>query len=166
MCDASDKPNRAEPAAELATPARLGQLLDRHAAALELYARQWCRAPEDVVQQAFVQLARQRPAPVNAVTWLYRVVRNGAISASRSERRRQRHESSAAESARSWFIPVDAGESEPDLDGAAAGAALAGLDQETREIIVAHLWGGLTFEEIGAMGGCRQARPIAGTCRD
>ena len=32
---------------------RLGRLVDRHASALELYARQWCEAPEDVVQEAF-----------------------------------------------------------------------------------------------------------------
>ncbi len=41
-------------------PDLLGQLLDRHAAALELYARQWCEVPEDVVQDAFLKLAGQR----------------------------------------------------------------------------------------------------------
>ncbi len=30
-------------------PDLLGNLLDQHAAALELYARQWCDTPEDVV---------------------------------------------------------------------------------------------------------------------
>src|SRR5437763_352252 len=66
-------------------PERLGFLLDRHAAALELYARQWCALPEDVVQEAFLKLARQVTPPAQPLAWLYRVVRNGAISAGRAE---------------------------------------------------------------------------------
>jgi len=130
-------------------PELLGRLLDRHAAAMELYARQWCRAPEDVVQQAFVQLARQRSVPEQVVTWLYRVVRNGAISAGRAEERRRRHETAAAEHSRSWFVPSEP----PGLDGAVATAALDCLAADEREVIVAHLWGGLTFQEIAAVTG-------------
>ena len=63
-------------------PNLLASLFDAHAAALALYARQWCDGPEDIVQEAFVKLARQRPPPDRAVPWLYRVVRNGAIEAS------------------------------------------------------------------------------------
>ncbi len=62
------------------TPERLGRLVDERAAALTLFARQWCAAPEDVVQEAFVKLAARRPPPDDAVAWLYQVVRNGAIS--------------------------------------------------------------------------------------
>ena len=105
--------------------------------------------PEDVVQQAFVQLARQRCVPEQVVTWLYRVVRNGAISVGRAEERRRRHEMAAAEHVRSWFVPSEA----PDLDGAAAVAALECLASDEREIIVAHLWGGLTFQEIATVTG-------------
>ena len=64
-------------------PEILARLLDEQGAALTLYARQWCDAPEDVVQEAFVHLAYERPVPSNIVGWLYRVVRNGAISAAR-----------------------------------------------------------------------------------
>ena len=60
----------------------LGRLVDRHAAALELYARQWCDTPEDVVQEAFLKLAGQRPLPDKPAAWLFRVVRNGALNAS------------------------------------------------------------------------------------
>ena len=66
-------------------PSLLASLFDVHAAALALYARQWCDGPEDIVQEAFVKLARQRPPPDRAVPWLYRVVRNGAIAASRHD---------------------------------------------------------------------------------
>src|SRR6516162_1775122 len=58
-------------------PEQLNRLVNEHAAALVLYARQWCAAPEDVVQEAFIKLAARRPSPDNLVGWLYRVVRNG-----------------------------------------------------------------------------------------
>jgi RNA polymerase sigma-70 factor (ECF subfamily) len=150
--DETAKSNERVPATQRPTgvgPDLLGRLLDRHAAAMELYARQWCRTPEDVVQQAFLQLAHQKIAPDNVVTWLYRVVRNGAISAGRAESRRQRHETAAAEMAGSWFVPTEP----PGLDGAAATAALEALAAEEREVIVAHLWSGLTFQEIAAITG-------------
>jgi RNA polymerase sigma-70 factor (ECF subfamily) len=145
----SDERRPAIEAAAAVGPELLGRLLDRHAAAMELYARQWCRTPEDVVQQAFVQLAGQKNVPDNVITWLYRVVRNGAISAGRAEARRQRHETAAAELAASWFVPTEP----PGLDGAAATAALETLSADEREVIVAHLWGGLTFQEIAAVTG-------------
>jgi RNA polymerase sigma-70 factor (ECF subfamily) len=130
-------------------PELLGRLVERHAAALVLYARQWCAAAEDVVQEAFLKLVAQRPPPDNPVPWLYRVVRNGALSAARTQRRRQRHESAAAARAPAWFVA--------DTDGSdveAATAALQALPLDEREVIVAHLWGGLTFEQIAGLAGC------------
>jgi RNA polymerase sigma-70 factor (ECF subfamily) len=147
--DNDDMANAADWPTGAVGPELLGQLLDRHAAALELFARQWCRAPEDVVQQAFVQLARQQSVPEQVVTWLYRVVRNGAISAVRADQRRRRHETAVAEAARPWFVPAEP----PGLDAAAAAAALEGLASDEREVIVAHLWGGLTFQQIAEVTG-------------
>jgi RNA polymerase sigma factor (sigma-70 family) len=131
------------------TATELARLIDRHGAPLVLYARQWCDAPEDVVQESFVKLVRQRRLPGDVVAWLYRVVRNGALDASKIARRRQRRESAAARPVR-WFV-------EPEVDGLdaeAAVAALEHLEHERREVIVAHLWGGLSFEQIGAVAGC------------
>ena len=88
-------------------PDLLGNLLDQHATALELFARQWCDVPEDVVQDAFLKLAAQR-VPDNPAAWLFRVVRNGAIDAGQVARRRKRYETAAASWAASWF------ESDPD----------------------------------------------------
>lgn len=130
-------------------PELLGRLLDHHAAALVLYARQWCGTPEDVVQEAFVKLAAQRALPDNVAGWLYRVVRNGALAAARAERRRRHHEAIAARQAPGWFLPAEA----VNLDGQAAAAALQELPIDLREVLVAHLWGGLTFEQIGALTG-------------
>src|SRR5438874_331573 len=77
--------------------ALLGRLVDEHGPALTLYARQWTDVPEDVVQEAFVKLVGQARAPERIVAWLYRVVRNGAVSAARARLRRFRHEATAAE---------------------------------------------------------------------
>ena len=131
------------------TPEFLGHLMDEHAAALVLYARQWCSAPEDVVQEAFIKLVAQPGTPANVVPWLYRVVRNAALSAARSARRRAYHETVAAAQAPAWFAPSEG----VGLDAQAATTALQGLPLELRETIVAHLWGGLTFEQIAELTG-------------
>jgi RNA polymerase sigma-70 factor (ECF subfamily) len=125
-------------------PEILARLVDDHSAALVLYARQWCSTPEDVVQEAFVKLVNQSKPPSHPLPWLYRVVRNGALEAARKERRRRTHETALAANQPGWFVPTEA----PGLDGAAAAAALATLPIEQREVIVARLWGGLTFDQI------------------
>ena len=131
------------------SPSDFARLIDAHAAPLVLYARQWCDAPEDVVQEAFLKLVRQGRPPEDAVAWLYRVVRNGALDAAKIARRRQRRESAAARPVR-WFV-------EPEVDGLDAETAVAALERlvpEQREVIVAHHWGGLSFEQIAAVVGC------------
>lgn len=127
----------------------LGRLLDEHAAALGLYARQWCDSPDDAVQEALIELARQDPLPRDVLAWLYRVVRNKAISASRAARRRQRHESGAAGTRREWFMPG----AEESLDGRQAAEALESLPLEQREVVIAHVWGRLTFAQIAGLIG-------------
>jgi RNA polymerase sigma-70 factor (ECF subfamily) len=131
------------------SPQELARLIDEQAAALILSARQWCSVPEDVVHSAFVKLVRQGARPTDPLAWLYRVVRNGALDAAKTARRRQHREAEAAR-IRPWFV-------EPEVDGLdaqSAVAALERLDIDQRELVVAHLWGGLTFEQIGAIAGC------------
>jgi RNA polymerase sigma-70 factor (ECF subfamily) len=125
------------------------RLVDSYGPPLILYARQWCAAPEDVVQEAFLKLVMLRQPPRSVVPWLYRVVRNAALDAAKGARRRQRRESAVARPVR-WFV-----ESEIDgLDADAAVAALQRLPGEEREVIVARLWGGLSFEQIAEVAGC------------
>jgi len=128
-------------------PELLAWVLDHHAAALVLFARQWCRSAEDAVQDALVELARQPMAPDDLLPWLYRVTRNKAISAGRGEQRRRRHESASAADRPGWFTSS----CEAALDGEAAAAALESLEPAEREVVVAHLWGGLTFAQIGRL---------------
>ena len=130
---------------------RLAQLIDERAAGLVLYARQWCATPEDVVQEAFVKLAALSHPPDQPGAWLYRVVRNAALSAARGDARRRRHEA-AASRAEAWFGPT-----EGQLDAVAASQALAALAGDLREPVVAHLWGKLTFVQIGELMGISAA---------
>jgi RNA polymerase sigma factor (sigma-70 family) len=132
------------------SPEHLAELVDRHAAALSLYARQWCACPDDVVQTAFLKLARQRIDPDNPLAWLFKVVRTASLAAARAARRRHKHEGQLAESRPDWFLPPD---DPTGMDARAAAQALSGLPAEMREITVMHLWGGLTFEEIAAAVG-------------
>jgi RNA polymerase sigma-70 factor (ECF subfamily) len=134
---------------QVMTPMEVARLIDTHAASLVLCARQWCAEPEDVVQEAFIKLARQRTAPLDPAAWLYRVVRNGALDAAKTARRRLRRESVAAQSVR-WFV-------EPEVDGLDAETAVAALEKlgpEQREVVVARHWGGLSFEQIAQAIGC------------
>ena len=131
------------------SPGDLARLVDRYAASLVLYARQWCGDPEDVVQEAFLKLVRQSQAPEDAAAWLYRVVRNGALDAAKMAKRRQRRESAAARPIQ-WFV-------EPEVDGLDAKTAVAALERlpsEQREVIIARHWGGLNYEQIAAVAGC------------
>lgn len=128
-------------------PELLARLLDEHAAALALYARQWSSSPEDIVQEALLQLMRESEAPANPVGWIYRVTRNLAISAARGHSRRARHERRAGTAQESWF------ESDPasKIDGATVTEMLSALPLEQREAIVLRVWGGLGFEQIAEM---------------
>jgi RNA polymerase sigma-70 factor (ECF subfamily) len=123
-------------------------LVDQHAARLMLFARQWCHVPEDAVQEAFLKLARLAVPPDDPLAWLYRATRNAAIDAGKSQRRRERREQASAR--RDWFV-------QGEVDGLSAEEAVAALERlpaEQREVIVARLWGGLSFEQIGAVMGC------------
>ncbi|HEX4414821.1 MAG TPA: sigma-70 family RNA polymerase sigma factor [Lacipirellulaceae bacterium] len=122
----------------------LGRLLDEHGAALALYASQWTAAAEDCVQEALVELARQRQAPDHTLAWLYRVVKNRALNAARGARRRRERESRAMSER---FVGDERGAFDDD-DTRAVIEALGQLDASERELIVMRIWGGLKYEEI------------------
>lgn len=117
--------------------------------ALALYARQWCDAPDDAVQEAFVDLVRLGRWPPNARAWLFRVVRYKAANLDRGKRRHAAHVRRLADTRDAWF--VDDPTAEHDAD--AVRAALEALEPGDREIVVSHLWGGLTFAEVAELVG-------------
>jgi RNA polymerase sigma factor (sigma-70 family) len=117
-----------------------------HAAALTLYARQFFagrnfHAAEEVVQEVFHRLSQQPTLPENLVAWLYTAVRNGAISAARSDKRRSRRESQRQP-------PLFQPDSESPFDGEKIALCLEKLDRETREIVTLHLWSDMPFGDI------------------
>lgn len=132
-----------------ATPEQLAELLTRHGPALVLLARQWCQASEDVVQDAFLKLAEQPRVPSSVGAWLFTVVRWAAISQGRKERRRRMHEERAASLVSGWFMPNP----EASLTEQEAAEALQALPAHLREVVIAHLWGGLTFVEVAKVVG-------------
>jgi|SRR5579863_9122234 len=130
--------------------AQLIQWFDAYAAPLALYARQWLtrHGAEDVVQEAFVRLMLQSKAPENVRAWLYRTVRNEAISQWRSTRRRERRERSAARD--EPLFEAAPGEW---IDAQAAAEAMQLLPAQSREIIVLRIWGQLKLAEIAQITG-------------
>jgi RNA polymerase sigma-70 factor (ECF subfamily) len=128
-------------------PTVLGRLYRLHAPALLLYARQWGGSAEDIVQEAFLRLAQQTPPPEQVLPWLYRVVRNEALANHRTAARRRERERRAS-TPEAWFSTA-----EDRLDAGEATRLLAELPLELREVIVARLWGGLTFEEVARLSG-------------
>jgi RNA polymerase sigma-70 factor (ECF subfamily) len=129
-------------------PITLGRLYRQHAPVLRLYARQWAESGEDLVQDAFVRLAQESPPPERILPWLYRVIRNLALAQYRGSSRRRLREIRSGQPV-AWFAAV-----EEQLDGQEATRLLAELDLEMREVIVARVWGGLTFAEIADLVGC------------
>lgn len=124
---------------------QLQRLIVGHGAALVLYARQWCRVPEDALQEALIDLLRQESPPDRPVAWLFHTVRRRAMNLARGERRRQEHLRRAGRRREAWFVmEPDAGFDSEELAG-----MLHQLPALEREVVVARIWGELSFEEIG-----------------
>ena len=83
------------------------------------------------------------------MAWLYGTVRHKAITAARREQRRKRRETRAAETRPSWFHDL----AEQSVDARIAVSVLQTLPGEQREVIVAHVWGGLSFQQIAGLTG-------------
>lgn len=115
---------------------------------LMLLCRARCEEPEDCVQEAFIRLATQNPVPDDPLAWLSRVARNAAVSRSRSSQRRRQRERLAGEQRSAWFHPGSDPKPWEDVDVSRLESALQQLEQETAEIVIAHVWGGLTFRQI------------------
>ncbi|MGN6370361.1 MAG: RNA polymerase sigma factor [Phycisphaerae bacterium] len=131
------------------TAEQLAEVFDAHAAALTLYARQFVSSSaEDLVQEAFINLAGQAAMPGNVKGWLVRAVRNLALDAVKMARRRAARDLRAGEERVAMFAQhtVATGVSGEELQ-----RALEGLPRVQREIVVLRIWGEGTFEEIAAV---------------
>ena len=125
-------------------PDELSRIWHKQAARLLLIARAIGEPAEDAVQEAFVRLAQQASLPDEPLAWLVRVVRNQLIQWHRSGvRRDRRHERVASQ--RDWFTDVNHADR---LDAGELTLALQRLPDAQREIVVLHLWGEMSFEQI------------------
>ena len=128
------------------TTSSLQKLLDERGPALQLYARQFCDAPDDAVQEALVELVQQATPPERILPWLYTVVKRRALNLARSESRRVKHQQDAVRR-RDWFASPDTDRQEADQ----CQALLRRLPTLEREIVTARIWGELSFAEIAEL---------------
>jgi RNA polymerase sigma factor (sigma-70 family) len=130
-------------------PAQLSSWFDEYAPALVLFARQWLTdgCAEDVVQEVFARLMRERSAPAHVKAWLFRSVRNEAVDQFRHRRRRESGIQEEAAGRSAWF------EEQPGTAMASAEVqeALHQVPQEQREVIVLRIWCDMTLQEIAAI---------------
>jgi RNA polymerase sigma-70 factor (ECF subfamily) len=131
---------------DIADSGQIGWWFDACSDALVLYARQWleCASAEDVVQEVYLRLARQRRMPENPKAWLFRAVRNTAISELRAQSRRRKYEKTRATRTSPWFVSPLADR----LDAQTAELALTELGQQQREVVVLKIWAQMTLQEI------------------
>lgn len=140
------------------TEQQLRTVVDQYGRSLVLLARQWCNSPDDALQESLIDLARMEQPPDNPVAWLFRVVRNKAMSQARSQRRRDNHQLAAAEQKSAWF------ESDPSigLDGQVVAGLIESLPEIERQIVTCRVWGQLSFAEIAQL----VDRPVANVFRN
>jgi len=136
-------------------PQRLRELFDELSAALVLYARQWCHDPDDAVQEAFVDLADCQPEPESPAAWLHTTTRRKAQNIARAAARRRQHHRRAGQgkptTQDSWF---EGARGESPLSPQQVSVGLEQLSDQQRELVVARVWGGLTFEQLSEVSGC------------
>lgn len=129
------------------SPEKLAELLDRHWGPLLVWVGPCDGGAEDVIQQSFIALCSEPVVPQNPVAWLYKTSRNLAINAQKQRQRLQRRQAVAA---RPEEQPCTVWRTS---EAAEIAEKLSRLPDEAREIVVAHLWGELSFEQIAKVVG-------------
>lgn len=124
------------------------ELIEKYFPALTLYARKWtAEDAEDIVQEVFLKMLksfRHRSLPENPAGWLFQTVRTTAIDLWRKRTARERFTENFLR-----VVPMEFEErSEDRLDAEVIARRLDNLNDESRQIVVMHLWASLSFEEI------------------
>lgn len=125
---------------------QLAKWYEAYGTELMLYARQWSpdQQAEDIVQDAFIKLLKQRRCPDNVRAWLFRVVRNASISIVRRLQQRRRAGRKFLHREVIWF------ESRPEdlIDARLAQDILQTLPSHLCEIVLLRIWGQMSLKEI------------------
>jgi RNA polymerase sigma-70 factor, ECF subfamily len=120
-------------------------LYQQHGPGLLLYACSLLgrkHAAEDVLQQVFMKLLEQNTIPEEPKPYLFRAVHNVALNSIRNESKQV-----DLADIEPWFEA-------PEQDHAARVSLTVEImliPQEQRRVLVLHLWGGLSFDEIATM---------------
>ncbi len=153
-----EQPTDAAPlAASLGNPERFATLFDRHAAPVHRYLG--CRVgdlADDLLSETFLIAFRRRtayrPEHLEVRPWLLGIATNVVHGHVRTERRRYRAlaragaEPAATAGSEEVHARVDAAA----LRGPLA-AALAGLEERDRDVLLLVAWGQLGYEEVAAV---------------
>lgn len=127
----------------MASRADIERLYEQHGRALLAYACSVVRSvaeAEDAVHHVFARLLRGDIVITGLpLPYLCRAVRNASLNLRRS----RQHEAAFDEAGR--WLEAPAGMDELAL---AIERSISRLPQEQREVVVLHVWGGLTFAEI------------------
>lgn len=103
---------------------------------------------EDVAQEAFLRLYRQRFLPNrehNARAWLYRVATNLAYNAMRSRRRQERRQEAAGQAVEPGKDPADAAAQREEQERVRQ--TLAGLPARQAQLLLLY-YSGLSYREL------------------
>jgi RNA polymerase sigma-70 factor (ECF subfamily) len=130
---------------------QLSMWYDSYGDRLMLYARNWLPedSAQDIVQGAFIRLMSRSLAPRDAQAWLFRTVRNEAVTRLRRQERQRRHGRQIAMQRVGWF------ESHPEdlIDARTAQDVLMTLPQPQREVVLLRIWGQLSLKQIARIVG-------------
>ena len=132
-------------------PERLAAWYDAYSSRLRLYARNWLtdEAAQDAVQAAFVQLMGQVAGPRDVQAWLFRTVRNEAITRLRRQQRAARLDGRLGARQEPWFE----GCADDLIDARTAQEILMGLPEIQREVVLLRIWGQLSLKQISQIVG-------------
>lgn len=129
-------------------PDHLGRLLDRYWPVLVQWIGGSRDGAEDIVQAAFIKLAAEEPPPANCVAWLFTVTKRLAINERVSQAKRRTRETR---------FGTQNNQSPQTSDELELRDLLNILDDREREIVIAKIWGELTFDQIATVCGDSKA---------
>ena len=124
---------------------KLSGWIGRYGGPLTYWLRGRCSHPEDVVQETFCRLMQQKPLPERVGAWLFHVAANLAKEEARRSRRREQREAHVAKTESRnaiGFAKVEQDE---------VRLLVEALPQTLREVVIARLWGELTWAEIAEL---------------
>ena len=120
----------------------LETLLNRYWSVLVAWVGGKRDGAEDWVQAAFIKLAAEEPPPKNCVAWLFTVTKRLAVNDQVAQAKRRSREKQAVDRSSRPADPCHDFEMRDLLDQ---------LEPREREIVIAKIWGGLTFDEISSL---------------